>query len=240
VQLFQSAVFSADWMSEYQSPAGKEATGDFPFASQPSEASPQKKGLLIGPGSRESLIRRNLPIWLSVLKGWQESDPFSETLVPFRILVPQRWKSLAQTLTQNSDLPKSLSWEVVSESLPALEKSSAGILHPGTFTLTAYRAGLSFQCWAVVEPFTFWRAKKVLKFPWASLPNLILNQEVIFEWVHSPRGWKKGGIPRKWPLLGEKALRNSHQPEFKRIPIQFPSDCTAAESLDLPNIPTAI
>jgi len=135
--------------------------------------------LLLCPGSRLSVLRRNLPAWSRLLD--KLSWPRQERLV----LVPEYLRDEARKCLAETGR----GCEVTSDKNQALAQAAWALCFPGTMTLELALAGLPFAGLGILDALTYALGKRMLKTPWLALPNVLLNQPAWPEWIGT-----KGGL----------------------------------------------
>lgn len=133
---------------------------------------PHKQWITIMPGSRVKEVRMNLPTILEAAKriGWSH-----EFLLP---IAPTLEREFVQSL-----IARPLPIHLVSESLPALAHSRAGIIASGTATVEAAMMGTPFVMVYRVSPLTYLLGKPRIKVSHFAMVNLIAGEEVVPELV---------------------------------------------------------
>ncbi len=130
-----------------------------------------KQWITLMPGSRVKEVRMNLP---TMLEAASQLGPEYEFLLP-----------VAPTL--NTGLIHGMIGErkvtLVSESLPALFHSRAGIIASGTATVEAAMMNLPFVMVYRVSPLTYLLGKPRVKVPRFAMVNLIAGEEIVPELV---------------------------------------------------------
>ncbi len=133
---------------------------------------PDKSWITLMPGSRAKEVRMNLPVILeSAAKlgaGYEYVLPVAPTL--------DAW-----FLKQQIDCPVPI--HLVSEALPALYHSRAGIIASGTATVEAAMMSTPFVMVYRVSPITYLLGKPRVKVPYFAMVNLIAGKEVVPELV---------------------------------------------------------
>jgi lipid-A-disaccharide synthase len=134
---------------------------------------PEKHWITLMPGSRRKEVRMNLPVIL---------DAASQFGQAFEFLLP-----VAPTLDRDF-LQKQIgiqSITLVSDSLPALWHSRAGIIASGTATVEAAMMFTPFVMVYRVSPLTYALGRPRVKVPHFAMVNLIAGEEVVPELVQS-------------------------------------------------------
>ena len=130
-----------------------------------------KPWIALMPGSRRKEVRMNLP---TILEAAGKLGQDYEFLLPVaRTLEP----SFLKELIGNRDI------HLVSEALPALHHSRAGIIASGTATVEAAIMGTPFVMVYRVSPLTYMLGKPRVKVPHYAMVNLIAGEEVVPELV---------------------------------------------------------
>jgi lipid-A-disaccharide synthase len=130
-----------------------------------------KPWITLMPGSRMKEVRMNLP---TMLESAAKLGPGYEFLLP---VAPTLGRSFLQSLMGG------LSIHLVSEALPALASSRAGIIASGTATVEAAMMGLPFVMVYRVSPLTYFLGRSRVKVPHFAMVNLIAGEEIVPELV---------------------------------------------------------
>ena len=149
---------------------------------------PAKPWITLMPGSRVKEVRMNLP---SILESAVMLGNDCQYLLP---IAPTLDQSLVQTLIQQSLLKIGrtladqnklgfLRFPLVSDALPALWHSRAGIIASGTATVEAAMMNTPFVMVYRVSPLTYLLGKPRVKVPRFAMVNLIAEEEVVPELV---------------------------------------------------------
>jgi lipid-A-disaccharide synthase len=149
-----------------------------------------KLWITLMPGSRRKEVRMNLPTILDAAdrleKDRLERDPLGggyEFLLPVaRTLDASFFEGLMKT-RQAASLQGKI--HPVSEALPALFHSRAGIIASGTATVEAALMGTPFVMVYRVSPLTYALGKPRVKVPYFAMVNLIAGEEVVPELVQN-------------------------------------------------------
>lgn len=166
------------------------------FFEQPSFESALERGgtrLLLCPGSRRGVLRRNLPLWLTRVRE------FFGTLDGVEVLVPDYLVDDARTIctavggggtvgvTHASPLHNVT---ITTDRDAAFARAGAAIAFPGTVTLELFLARIPTRVWGVIDPITHAVARRALRGPHIALPNVIaaragatVPHAVIPEWL---------------------------------------------------------
>jgi lipid-A-disaccharide synthase len=133
---------------------------------------PAKQWLTLMPGSRMKEVRMNLP---AILESASKLGSGYEFLLP-----------VAATLDcafLESLIGSGHAIRLVSEALPALAHSRAGIIASGTATVEAAMMGTPFVMVYRVSPLTYFLGRSRVKVPHFAMVNLIAGREVVPELV---------------------------------------------------------
>jgi lipid-A-disaccharide synthase len=127
------------------------------------------------PGSRVKEVRMNLP---QMLQGADLLSPGYEVVIPVASTIPA---SLIHELVKKDRglIPVHL----VSDALPALAQSRAGIIASGTATVEAALMGTPFVMVYRVSALTYLLGRPRVKVPHFAMVNLIAGKEVVPELV---------------------------------------------------------
>jgi lipid-A-disaccharide synthase len=132
---------------------------------------PNKPWITLMPGSRVKEVRMNLP---TILQSAVKLGAGYEFLLP---IAPTLDHSFLASLIGLQPV------HLVSESLPALAQSRAGIIASGTATVEAAMMGMPFVMVYRVTPFTYFLGRRTVKVPHFAMVNLIAGKEVVPELV---------------------------------------------------------
>ncbi|MEO6094308.1 MAG: hypothetical protein ABIW76_01055, partial [Fibrobacteria bacterium] len=152
------------------------------------------------PGSRLPVLRRNLPVWLNLLRETESGGRYA-------VLVPPHLQSEAESLIVawserngqkgwNGPVPGALSGsrlggmsvEVRTDKAALLAEATRAIAFPGTITLELALARLPTLVLAILDPLTLALGRRVLGRSLLALPNLIVGEEMFPEWVGTVPG----------------------------------------------------
>jgi lipid-A-disaccharide synthase len=139
---------------------------------------PAKPWITLMPGSRRKEVRLNLPTMLEAAHCLGSGYEF---LLP---VAPTLDGSFLQQLIETQQ-PKSLRENIhlISEALPALYHSRAGIIASGTATVEAAMMGTPFVMVYRVSGLTYALGKPRVKVPYFAMVNLIAEEEIVPELV---------------------------------------------------------
>jgi lipid-A-disaccharide synthase len=131
-----------------------------------------KPWITIMPGSRMKEVRMNLP---TILESVATLGSSYEYLLPVAPTLDRNW--LQRLIGPNPTI------HLVSEALPALALSRAGIIASGTATVEAALMGLPFVMVYRVTPLSYILGKPRVKVPYFAMVNLIAGRQVVPELV---------------------------------------------------------
>ena len=142
---------------------------------------PAKSWITLMPGSRRKEVRMNLP---TILAAAERLGGEYEFLLPVaRTLDSSFLQQLIAQQPQQRHAAPLPPIHLVTESLPALLHSRAGIVASGTATVEAALMGTPFVMVYRVSPLTYALGKPRVKVPYFAMVNLIAEQEVVPELV---------------------------------------------------------
>ncbi len=139
-----------------------------------------KTWVTLMPGSRMKEVRMNLP---TILESAVKLGPGYEFLLPVAPTLDRTWLE--------SLIGKHSSVHLVSEALPALAHSRAGIIASGTATVEAALMGTPFVMVYRVTSLTYLLGRSRVKVPHFAMVNLIAGKEVVPELVQQDFTAKK-------------------------------------------------
>ncbi len=160
-----------------------------------------KQWITIMPGSRVKEVRMNLPTILEAVTQLGEAYEF---LLP---VAPNLDPAFIRRLVGASGIgPERIS--LVSDALPALHHSRAGIVASGTATVEAALMSTPFVMVYRVSPLTYFLGKPRVKVPHFAMVNLIAGEEVVPELVQG--NFTAGNIvARLGAILADGSARES-------------------------------
>jgi lipid-A-disaccharide synthase len=133
---------------------------------------PAKAWITLMPGSRVKEVRMNLP---TILEAAAHLGTDYEFLLPVAPTLGRVW--LEGLIGKRAPL------RLVSESLPALIHSRAGIIASGTATIECAMMGVPFVMVYRVAPLTYILGRPWVKVPHLAMVNLVAGKEVVPELV---------------------------------------------------------
>jgi len=162
-----------------------------------------KKEKVVGilPGSRETEVKRILPVMLKVAQLIEEEN--------VRFILPLssgiREKMVSRYISKSK--VKVEIWQETS--LPVIKAADLLLVASGTATLEAAYFQTPMIIIYKVSPLTFLLAKLLVKVPWIGLVNLIAGEEVVPEFI------QRKARPREIAQVATKYLKDKE--EVKRI-----------------------
>lgn len=142
------------------------------------ESAPERGGtrLLLCPGSRRGVLRRNLPLWLGRVQS------FFGTLDGVDVLVPAALADEARRVIAAAS-PSGAPATVVTDTAAAFARAGAAIAFPGTVTLELFLQRIPTRVWAVLDPLTLYAGRRALQGPYLALPSAIAGEALLPEWI---------------------------------------------------------
>jgi len=130
-----------------------------------------KPWVTLMPGSRRKEVRMNLP---TILESASKLGAGYEFLLP---IAPTLDRSFLESLIGRHPI------HLVSDALPSLAHSRAGIIASGTATVEAAMMGTPFVMVYRVSPLTYLLGRSRVKVPHFAMVNLIAGKEIVPELV---------------------------------------------------------
>jgi lipid-A-disaccharide synthase len=135
-----------------------------------------KQWLTLMPGSRMKEVRMNLP---AILESASKLGSGYEFLLP---VAPTMDRSFLESLL-GAEIRSGQAIHLVSDALPALAHSRAGIIASGTATVEAAMMGTPFVMVYRVSRLTYFLGRSRVKVPHFAMVNLIAGREIVPELV---------------------------------------------------------
>lgn len=132
-----------------------------------------KPWITLMPGSRIKEVAMNLP---TILQSAENLGSDYEFLLP---IAPTLDRSFLERLVGSTNI------HIVSEALPALAHSRAGIIASGTATVEAAMMGTPFVMVYRVSPLTYFLGRARVKVPYFAMVNLIAGKQVVPELIQN-------------------------------------------------------
>lgn len=138
-----------------------------------------KSGLIcLCPGSRRPVMRRNLPVWLRLMR--EAGIPAN---APIALLSPRYLAAEAEVLVLRHAPERVGSLAVRSDKEAVLAEASRAIAFPGTITLELARRRVPALVLAILDPLTFAIGRRLLHSRSLSLPSLLAGEAFSPEWT---------------------------------------------------------
>lgn len=134
--------------------------------------------LLLLPGSRNSEVKRLLPIFCRAAARLRERMPELRVVLPTLPSVEER----VRTGLEKSPVPV-LVVASEAEKFSAFAAADAALAASGTVTLELAVAGVPTVVAYKVNPVSAWIGRRVIRVPWITLTNIILDQPLIPELI---------------------------------------------------------
>lgn len=135
------------------------------------------KILALLPGSRHSEVNLLSEPFLNAAAKIKTNYPDIEIIVP---LTNQKRKHEFQTILQTMNLPFTVTM-IDGNARDVLIASDVAILASGTVSLEAMLSKCPMVVGYKMKPFTYWLAKKLIKTPYISLPNILAKEPLVPE-----------------------------------------------------------
>ena len=136
----------------------------------------REKRIAFLPGSRRQEVEKHLPIFADVSKLINNKYPDFEI-------------GIAQSPFVNKAIYKdyinSCGWHLWNDSRRLMQTSIAGVIKTGTSNLEAALCGLPFVMVYKASPISYFLGKRLLDLPFVSLPNILLNKEIVKEFIQN-------------------------------------------------------
>jgi len=137
-----------------------------------------KSNILLLPGSRVDELRRHLPVMLGALKLIREKLPAAKAKM---ILPNEGLKELAEDLSAHP-----ANFEIQIGNLPqALAEAGLAIASTGTVTMECAFFGVPAVTLYKTSWFNWEIAKRLATVKWATMPNILANDEIFPEFIQS-------------------------------------------------------
>ncbi len=140
-------------------------------------------GLL--PGSRHSEIERLLPTMLATAERLLIEQPMLRFLLPIApSLNPDRVAAIQARHPTSPALKKALCW-IDGQARAVMTAADCLLMASGTATLEAALIGTPMVIVYRTNPLTYWLAKRLVKISKIGLPNIILGQAIVPEYLQA-------------------------------------------------------
>jgi lipid-A-disaccharide synthase len=160
---------------------GRFTNDDLRFTREPEEGTSivnRKSQILLLPGSRMGELQRHLPVLLDALKLIRAKLPD----VRAKMILPD--EDLKQLANRLAALPPEL--EIQTGNLPqALAQADLAIASTGTVTMECAFFGVPTVTLYKTSWFNYEIAKRIATVKWATMPNILANEEVFPEFIQN-------------------------------------------------------
>ncbi len=136
----------------------------------------QEKVLALMPGSRQSELKHLAPLFLQTANLCREVMPHLKFLAP--MINEQRAKQFKAYCSHFPKLHVEIS---VGNAHHVLQASDGVLIASGTATLEAMLCKTPMVVSYRVDPISYWIAKKLIRIPFVSLPNILAKQKLVDE-----------------------------------------------------------
>jgi lipid-A-disaccharide synthase len=167
---------------------------------------PRGDRLLLCPGSRAGVLRRNLPLWLARLRAGGVAMNTVDILVPDFLAAEAR--AIVAAGSHGRGMPRPYELVILTDRDIAFSRARAAIAFPGTITLELLLRRIPAHVWAVLDAPTFWIGRSRLRGPHVALANVMAGREAFPEWIGTAG-------------------------EFRRHPPRIPEDREVVSSTDI-------
>ena len=130
------------------------------------------------PGSRESEVRRILPIMLTLKKNLANSKPNIQFCIP--VAANLSYESVLKLIPPSEKEGILL---IRKKSLELMKVADLALVASGTATLECALLETPMIVLYKMDSFSYFLAKRKVKLKWVSLVNIIMNQEVVPEYI---------------------------------------------------------
>lgn len=159
------------------------------------------------PGSRDGEIKRHLPLFIEVFKNLKKKQPKVQGIMVKASGLSDHylWQEAKKYLTV-----------VENSQYDVLKYSTVSLLASGTITLEAAIMETPSIVTYSLPSWVYFLAKKLIKVPYISLPNLILGKEVYPEILHE-KGKVESLVKKLEEYLEDPSLREKVKNELIQI-----------------------
>jgi lipid-A-disaccharide synthase len=169
-----------------------------------------KPFLLLLPGSRTGEVKRLLPLFLETAKLLPAYTPIIPTLPHLEPLVHSLAPDTLIVTTQHQD---------------AFAAANGALAASGTVSLELAMAGVPAAIAYKVHPITYQIARRLIKLPFGSLVNILLNREVF------PERLQNAATPASLAHAFQQINRLTFKEDCREALLMLKSETTAAETL---------
>ncbi len=162
----------------------------------------------IMPGSRWSEIKRHVPLLKELINFFERRKLLSviPTFEEFKKFISENIKSERVKIITEEDIPY--------PSYPAMHYSKFSVIASGTASLEASISLNPHMVFYKVNPITYLIGKKIVKVPYISLPNIILNRKVVPELINTSLNEL---ISEAEKFLSDERILKAQRESFKEI-----------------------
>ncbi len=174
------------------------------FFNPPAAEDARGDRLLLCPGSRRGVLRRNLPLWLEHLASTgMDMDTVD-------ILVPPPLAEEARAIAAGVPNRKGEPWLALTGPTAAFARAGRAIAFPGTITLELFLRRIPTRAWGILDPLTLWAGRRLVRGPHVSLPNLLAGRGCLPEWIGTAGDFRRTPptLPDSWDPPDEISLRD--------------------------------
>lgn len=136
---------------------------------------PEKKHILLMPGSRKQEIEKLLPSMLEAAELLLKEDQNLEFFLPLASTVPDEW---IQALTVGKEIPLRL---IRGNTYDLISACDAGIITSGTACLEAALLGVPSVIVYRTSPLTYFIGRRLVKMTHFGLPNIVVEEPFLPE-----------------------------------------------------------
>jgi lipid-A-disaccharide synthase len=135
------------------------------------------------PGSREKEVNQHLPTLVESAAGLTGDNRY-QFLIPVAPSLDNGFvREALEAATLGSGHPDTMltDFKLTNDARTTLLHSRAAVVTSGTATVEAALMRVPFVAVYRLSPLTFWAARKLVKVPYAAMPNLIAHEQVVPE-----------------------------------------------------------
>jgi len=142
---------------------------------------PARPVIALLPGSRRNEIANVLPLFLETARAVHARDPRVAFVVAVAPTLPPAW---VEERVRAARLPALLRLDLVAgQTYEAVCACDAALAMPGTVNLEVALMGRPQVAAVRLHPITWWIARRLVKVPWVTLPNLVARAPVVPEFL---------------------------------------------------------
>jgi lipid-A-disaccharide synthase len=146
---------------------------------------PNEKILVMLPGSRVEEIKRSLSLMVQIVRELQSTVPHLVVICP--VALSLTWSQIEESLPDGLRLDEEKKWGVIKfvrgMSYECMRIADAALVTSGTATLECALARTPMVVIYSMNDLSYWIAERVVKVPYISLVNLILDRKVVTEHI---------------------------------------------------------